>query len=583
MTGSRSFTEHVRKRVAEAPGRDAVLLLGDDAGPAAPHVLDYAGLDALAQRLAAWLRDRGAAGERVLVLCSSPGPFVAGVLACLYAGAIAVPAPWPGDRRAHARRAAAIARDAAVGVALTSRADAAVVSQLLAEVGRGHVPCLPVDAVPDAGDWRMPDLRPDSVALLQYTSGSTREPRGVMVTHGNLLANQRAIARTLGTAPGTRLGGWLPLYHDLGLIGQFLHPLWLGATAVLMPPAAFLRSPAAWLRAIGDHGIAVSGAPDFAYEQCARRVTDAELSQLDLSGWEIAVSGGEPVRERTLRAFAERFAPAGFRAAALTPCYGLAEATLLVTGAARGARRTRRADPAALAGGELRAPEPGAPARTLVGCGPADAADGELLVVEPETGRVLPEGRVGEVWVRGEGVAAGYWNRSGAAAAPFHGSAEGAGAGWLRTGDLGVAADGELFVTGRLKELIAVAGRHLYPQDVEDAVREVSDAFGACVAFGVHDEPERLVVVQEVRAGNRYRLDLAGLAAAVRDRVAHEFGVVPAALLLVRTGTVRRTTSGKQRRGTMRRLFLAGELRPLHQEVLPGVPEAAGPQERTLR
>ncbi|MCI0383418.1 fatty acyl-AMP ligase [Streptomyces sp. CNQ085] len=585
MNGYRSFTDLILSRARETPGRAALVLLGEAGGPGgeqAAGTVSYGELDREARALAAWLQEHGAPGERVLVLQSCRRLFAVSLVACLYAGAVAVPVPPAGGRRHHEERVAGIVKDAAVRIALTDTADAPEVSRLLARTGYGDVACLPADAVPGAAPWRRPEPGPDSVAFLQYTSGSTRDPRGVAVTHGNLMANQAAIGRALRTRPGDRLGGWLPFHHDMGLVGQLLHPLWLGGTAVLLSPTAFVKRPVRWLEAIARYGVRVSGAPDFAYDLCLRRITDEQIADLDLSGWEVAVSGGEPVCAQTLRAFAERFAPAGLRPGALTPCYGLAEATLLVTGAVRGpdeepARLT--ADAAALERHELRDPEPGpgraAPGgtarRTLVSCGPV--ADGELRIVDPGSGEVLPEGRIGEIWLRGPGVARGYWGRPAETAPAFDGHTADGDGGHLRTGDLGTLVGGELYVTGRLKDMIVVAGRNLYPQDLERTVQRVSSLFGAATAFAVPGERDRIVVVQELRARGRYDIDLAALTAAVGNRLTEEFEVRPGGVLLVRPGTVRRTTSGKVERAAMRGLFLRGELRPLHQDILPEVRE----------
>ncbi|GAA2382245.1 fatty acyl-AMP ligase [Streptomyces glaucosporus] len=586
MSGYRNFTELILDRAAESPDREALVLLsgtGTPAGVPAAETVAYRELDGAAKRLAGWLQAHGAAGERVLILQSSRRLFAVSLLGCLYAGAVAIPVPPVGGRRHHEERVAGIVRDAAVSIVVSDSAEAPEVSRLLARTGYGSIPCLAADAVPGAPDWTPPDLDADTVALLQYTSGSTREPRGVMVTHGNILANQEAIGRALRTRPGARLGGWLPFHHDMGLVGQLLHPLWLGGTSVLLDPTAFVKRPVRWLEAISRYGVSVSGAPDFAYDLCLRRITDEQIAGLDLSGWETAVSGGEPVRAETLRAFAERFAPAGLRPEAITPCYGLAEATLLVAGAARrsgdgDAPAHLTVDAAALERDELRPPSPGKPERTLVSCG--SVAGCELRITDPGSGEALPDGRIGEIWLRGPGVARGYWGRPAETALTFDGrTADGEG-GWLRTGDLGTVDQGGLYVTGRLKDMIVVAGRNLYPQDLERTVQQVSSLFGAATAFAVPGERDRVVVVQELRARGRYDIDLARLAAAVGNRLVEEFEVRPGGVLLVRPGTVRRTTSGKVERSAMRGLFLRGELRPLHQELLPEVRELMTAGER---
>lgn len=571
MRGHRTFTEHIQAQAAETPDREALILLTERDGSLWPQTIAYAELDRSARTLATALRRHVEPGERVLIAHRSRALFVTGFLACLYAGAVAVPVAPPGGRGHHDDRIAGIVKEAAAVCVLTSTDEAAEVSQLLARTGHGDVVCLLADgpaATHATEPWQPFVPGPDTVAYLQYTSGSTRDPRGVVVTHRSLLANQRAIQEALGTRPGIRMGGWLPLHHDMGLVGQLLHALWLGGTAVLMSPAAFVKRPANWLETVSRYGLTVSGAPDFAYELCVRRINDSQLAGLDLSRWEVAVNGGEPIDPATLTQFAERFAPAGLRPGALAPCYGLAEATLLVSGTRTApAAAARTVDAAALEAGRLTATA--GPGRTLAHCGPAASA--ELRIVDPETCRELPDGRIGEIWVRGESVGPGYWARPAETAAAFDCRIDGGGGGYLRTGDLGALHDGLLHVTGRLKDMIVVAGRNLYPQDLERTVQQVSGLFGAATAFAVPGARERIVIVQELRARSRYDIDLAALAAAVQQRLSEEYEVRTAGVLLVRPGTVRRTTSGKVERAAMRRLFLRGELTPLHQRIEPEV------------
>ncbi|MFI9154587.1 fatty acyl-AMP ligase [Streptomyces sp. NPDC053367] len=550
MAGHRTFTGVMRERAARLPERDALVVVPGHGTDAAPRTLTYGRLDARARRLAAWLTEYGAAGQRVLVAAAAPDLFAVGLLGCLYAGAVAVPVPPPGGARLDGR-VAGVVRDARPCLALTCADRAAELSRTLARTGHGSVPCLAVDAVPagEPVEPREPD--PDSVALLQYTSGSTAEPRGVAVSHANLIANQQALQAALGTTRASRPGGWLPPHHDMGLVGQLLHPLWLGATSVVMSPTTFVRRPVAWLETISRYRLTVSAAPDFAYELCARQATDEDLAALDLSCWQSAVSGGEPVRASTLRAFAERFAPAGFRADAFTVGYGLAESTLLVCAGrpAHSAAARRASTPP---GGTVSCGQP-------VGC--------EVRVVDPETRAVLPDGATGEVWVRGAGVARGYWDRVRESADVFGAvTADGEG-GFLRTGDLGLLADGELFVGGRLKDVLVVAGRSLHPHELEHSVRQISALFGPGVAFTLPGQREQVVLVQELRARQARDLDLTDLARRVRRRLDEEFAVTGGGLVLVRPGTVRRTTSGKVRRSATRRLFLRGEIDALYEEI----------------
>jgi acyl-CoA synthetase (AMP-forming)/AMP-acid ligase II len=570
----RSYTELVQARCAENAARGAFIYLSDTiAGSDAAH-LSYAQLESSAKEVATWLQERKAAGRQVLVLFPSGIDFITAFLGCLYAGAVAVPAPLPTEQGQHFSRVSAIVRDADVCAVLTNAATEAKVRIWLDDEGLPRIPVLAADTpgFADADAWRDPGLERDRLAFLQYTSGSTSRPRGVMVTHGNLLANQATIQRATGSTSGSRVGGWLPFYHDMGLIGHVLHPLYLGSCGVLMSPISFLKRPVRWLRMIDEYGIEVGGGPNFAYDLCARRITDEQLAGLDLSRWTVACNGAEPIRAETLDAFAERFAPAGFRAEQFFPCYGMAETTLLITGKPRGRTPARRAvNAAALERGGLTDAGPGVPSRTLVSSGVLNE-DFQVRIVDPEELAEVPEGRIGEIWVRGESVCAGYWENPEATGVTFRGALRQDGrdagpdeGGWLRTGDLDAVRDGELFVTGRLKEMILINGRNLYPHDIERAVREVDPALdGSGAVFGVDaGGREQLVIVHEARVRGA-DADPMVLAAQVQRVVGREFAVPVENVVLVRPGGVHRTTSGKIRRTVMRELFLAGGVTPVH-------------------
>jgi acyl-CoA synthetase (AMP-forming)/AMP-acid ligase II len=574
MSEFSSFTELALARAEENAARTAYVFLRATREGLEPERISYRELDRHAKRIASWLQEHGAERERVLILQESGPLFIASFLGALYAGAVAVPVPPPGGTRQHTDRMLGIVKDAAISVVLTDCANAPDVSRQLAEHGHGSTPCLAVDR-PGSGDpeaWKLPDLAPDDLAFLQYTSGSTSEPKGVMVSHGNLLANQEMIRSAMRTGPESVIGGWLPFHHDMGLVGHLLHPLWLGACGVLMPAAAFVRRPARWLRMVSDYGITTGGGPNFAYELCLRRVKDSELEGLDLSRWETAVNGAEPVRDDTMAAFADRFAAYGLRREALYPCYGLAEATLLVTGGTPGTEPTRLVvDAAALEADRMHPALAGKHARTLVSCGRPHGCD--LRIVDPVTREAIPEGRVGEIWVRGPSVAGGYWNRPRETEHAFRADTLDGETGFLRTGDLGGRWDGELFVTGRCKDLIIVAGRNLYPQDMERTVRQISSLFGTGAAFAIEGGDEQVVMVQEVYTSKVRDLDLTELSAAVQHRLTREFEIPARNVLLVRPGTVRRTTSGKLQRDLMRRMFLKGTIKPLHAVLDPAVSE----------
>ncbi|MEU6376334.1 fatty acyl-AMP ligase [Streptomyces sp. NPDC046909] len=565
---SRTFTEVILENAAAHAAKDALIHLQDDT---AEHVT-YAALDTRARRIAVWLRARGAVGRQVLLLHPSGTGFTAAFLGCLYAGAVAVPAPLPTDQGRGLARVTGILRDAEAVAVLTSPELAPALEAWLASENMPHVHCLGTDGedgFADPADWRPPATGPGDLAFLQYTSGSTSDPKGVMVTHANLLANEAAIQAWTGTGPDTVGGGWLPHYHDLGLIGHILQPLYTGGTAVLMPPTAFLKRPYRWLKMIDDYRLSGSGGPNFAFDLCVRRVTDEQLATLDLSGWRVAPNGAEPVRADTLQAFADRFAPAGFRPETFFPCYGMAETTLLVTGCRpESPPVTRQADAGALELGELAPPVEGSSVRTLAGSG--TVRDCEIRITDPATGADRPPGTIGEIWVRGPSVTPGYFRNPRATAQSRSPD------GWLRTGDLGVLDGGELFVTGRLKEVIILAGRNVYPHDVERTVQSAdrSLASGTGAAFAVQSAAgEHLVVVQEVRAAAVPDGDLRAVATAVQLQIGRQFSVAAGNVVLVRPGTVRRTTSGKVQRTLMRRLFLEGALVPLYEVLEPAVRE----------
>ncbi|MGW0827964.1 fatty acyl-AMP ligase [Streptomyces sp. NPDC002845] len=571
-----SFTELLLTRSDERGDADAFVFLADGVRGKEPERLPYRELDRAAKDIASWLQERGLAGHQVLLLYPSGLDFVKAFVGCLYAGAVAVPAPLPSEQGQHFRRVSGIVRDARVGAVLTLAEHAPEVEAWLAAEGFSDVVCLPTDQGPvgDTAAWRDPRLGAEHLAFLQYTSGSTSAPKGVMISHGDLLANEAAIARSTGNTPDTMIGGWLPFYHDMGLIGHILQPLWLGTTSVLIPPVSFLRKPARWLELVSEYGVNASGGPNFAYDLCVRRVTDAQLEGLDLSSWRTACNGAEPVRAETLKAFTERFGPYGFRPETMFPCYGMAETTLLVTGTPKTrSALLREVDAAGLEQGTLEGPYLGAPRRTLVSSGVALAEDFEVRIVDPETHVERPEGRVGEIWVRGASVASGYWERPEVNAEIFGARIAGQEelGTWLRTGDMGVLGGGELFVTGRLKEMVLINGRNIYPYDVESAVRALDPAIGAGAVFAVDNGgQEHLVVIHEIRAAAA-GADLKSTATGIQRHIGMEFAVPAGNVLLVRPGTVRRTTSGKIQRTLMRKLFLQGAVTALHAVLDPSV------------
>ncbi len=546
--------------------------------------LSYAELDRRARGVAAALQLLEVEGERALLLYPPGLEFVTAFLGCLCAKTVAVPAYPPRSART-LPRLLAIVRDARPRLALTTSELLPTLQALAARVpglaGLRWVATDALDVAALAAAWRDPAVDGDTLAFLQYTSGSTALPKGVMVTHGNLLHNEETIQAAFEVTPESVIVGWLPLYHDMGLIGNVLQPLYSGARCVLMSPLAFLQRPARWLRAISRCRATTSGGPNFAYELCLRKVPPAERLGLDLSSWRVAFNGAEPVRAETLERFAAAFSPCGFRREAFYPCYGLAEATLFVTGGAVAAPPVVESFKAADLERDRAVPvQPLDPAaRRLAGCGVAGA--GQEVVIAGAGGRPCPPGAVGEIWVAGPSVAAGYWGRPAETAEAFAAAlapeAAAAPRGpFLRTGDLGFLHGGELFVTGRLKDLVILRGRNHYPQDLELTAERSHPALrpGGGAAFSVDLEgEERLVVVHEL---DRHGKGAAPAAAeAVRQAIAEEHEAQVHEVVLIETGALPKTSSGKVQRHACRAAYLAGELAAVERSALAIEPPPA--------
>ncbi|MGH3376482.1 MAG: AMP-binding protein, partial [Actinoallomurus sp.] len=563
-TGPETVGEILRRHAERTPDALAYRFLTTATGES----WNYRELDLRARAIAAHLQRENLRGRPVLLLHPPGLEYVANFLGCLYAGAIAVPAypPDTGRFRQTLPRLAAIARDSRATHALTTGSLSRFAGSRQAEVaelGLGELRWLATDEFEDAAaEWRDPGGTGGTLAFLQYTSGSTSTPKGVMVSNENLLANLRAIHLRLEHDRDSGLVSWLPPYHDMGLIGGVLTPLYGGFPAHLMAPMTFVQRPMLWLETISTTRASTAIAPNFGFDYCLRRIKPEQRDGLDLRHWRLALNGAEPVRADTLERFADYFAPCGFDRRALSPCYGLAEATLIVTGV----RAADRPDVAALSAAALEAgtAEParaGERTTRVVACGPA--ADGfGVAIVDPQTGRRVPDGRVGEIWATGPSVARGYWRRPEDTRETFHATLNGEnGTRYLRTGDLGFERDGELYVAGRTKDVVIVQGRNHYPQDVELTVEKAGDVIRANsgAAFGIPvDGAEELVVAYEV--DGRLLEDADALLARLRTAIAEEHEVSPHAVVLLKRSAVRKTTSGKIQRQACREAFLGFEL-----------------------
>ncbi|MFE9775282.1 fatty acyl-AMP ligase [Streptomyces sp. NPDC005931] len=507
-------------------------------------------------------------GDRVAILCPHTADYVAALLGCLHTGVLAVPLYAPEAFRTDERLRVTMA-DCSPSVVLTTTPFQQSVRHLLAEapeLGEPGIVC--VDALDPALGRNVvlpPVERPHDVAYLQYTSGSTRTPAGVEVTHRNLAVAADQLRAALDVGEDSRIVGWLPFFHDMGLVMMIALPLATQTPAVLMSPFSFVQQPVRWLRAIGEHGATHTVSPNFGLDLCADRIPERAREGLDLSSLRVLVNGSEPVRPATLDRFTAEFGPHGFRHEAHRPGYGLAEATLAVTVSAS-APRVLTLDREELAADRVRLlPEGATGGYRVVGCG--TPVEQEVCIVDPAGARVLPENRTGEVWVRGANVCAGYWDRPERTAEVFGARLAGAGEGdrpWLRTGDLGFLRDGELHLTGRLKDLIVVDGRNHYASDLELTAQEADPLVrhGHVAAFPVgllDDNGERAVVVAELeRRCDGARLET--IRTAIRSALLAHHSLDVRDVVLIRRGTLPKTTSGKIRRSACRDLHLAGAL-----------------------
>ncbi len=557
----------LQARALADPSGPALIFLDHDGAEATR--LSYGELSAGACRIAAGLRRRGLAGQRVLLQHPQGPDFALAFFGALAAGAVAVPAPHTQNRRGAAQRILAIAQDAAPGLVLTTPEREAVLTQTLAgriEVMTAETLGAQATEAPEAP----PPVLAGDLAFLQYTSGSTGAPKGVMIRHGAIMANQRLIATRFGHDRSTVMVSWLPMFHDMGLIGSLLQPVYAGFPCVMMPPDAFLEDPAGWLRAIGTYRATTAGAPNFAYDYCVDRIAVAERAALDLRSWRVAFNGSEPVRPATLARFADAFAAYGFRAASAYPCYGMAEATLMISGGVPGVAPTL-----------ISRPQADGEARVLVSNGATDDAH-EIAIVDPATLRPLTDGEEGEIWVRGPSMATGYWQKPEATARSFELPLEGRGAGWMRTGDLGLVQAGEVFISGRIKDVIIVKGRNHYPQDLETTAMAAHPALRAegGAAFMVEGaDRATLVLVHEVTSDAFRNPPVSEIAGALRAAISARHGLHLAVVALIAPGGLPKTTSGKVQRNQTRMIYLDGTLPILgedrHGPALRKVPFAA--------
>jgi len=560
---ARTIIEVVRWRAVHEPDRKGYGFLRD--GVAESLSVDYASLDRQARTIAVALRRLAKSGDRALLLYPQGLDYIAGFFGCLYAGLIAVPA-YPPRANRHGARIQAIAADAQAAVALTTaelmRSGEAQLSQ--------HPACKQIrwlasdELHEETGEsWQAPATGEETVAYLQYTSGSTADPKGVVVTHGNLMRNLRDQDRTWAEVQDSVFVTWLPIFHDLGLVFGIVQPLYKGAPCFVMPPASFIQRPVRWLQAMSRYRGTHTGGPCFAYDLCVRKVKPDDAEGLDLTSWRVAVNAAEPVRLETMERFAERFGPYGFRWNTFCPAYGLAETTLEVTLAKSSeAPVWCYLDRAALEQSRVVEASDDPSSRALVGCGAA-GPETRIAIVHPERkSECLPD-EIGEIWVSSPSNARGYWKRPEQTALDFEAYLAPSGEGpFLRTGDLGFIKNGQVFVAGRLKDVIIVRGQNHYPQDIELTAERSHPALrvGGGAAFSIEvGDTERLVVVQEVERDAR-DVEPQQLMDAIRQAVAEEHELQVWDVVLLKAGGLLRTSSGKVQRSSCRAAYLAGAL-----------------------
>lgn len=580
-----TITDRLRVHSELSPHEEAYTFLREDGNA---DVITYRNLYDDSRGLAAELLKHAQAGSRALLLYPSGLEFIKAYLACLFAGIIAVPSPIPRKIRS-SQRLMAILQDATPSLILTTAYCEQMVKGICFAGNLADCCCLPTDVMEiDSAEKYLSQANGDSTAFLQYTSGSTGTPNGVEVTHSNIMSNVSAIAKALGFSKRSVNVGWLPLFHDMGLIANVLVPLYVGSRSILMSPNTFLRSPYDWLHAISKFRGTCAGSPNFGWDYCVSRISDDKKRELDLSSIEVAYNGSEPVRANTLERFSDSFSNCGFRSEAFMPCYGMAESTLFVSGGPTGKTPTvLNVSMNSLEGNQIRkVAHESEDARQIVSCG--QVAEGmRLVVVDPETFLPCTPRRIGEIWIAGDSVAKGYWRLPEETKKTFHAYIANSGDGpFLRSGDLGFIQDGDLFITGRSKDLIVINGRNIYPQDIEQVIERSIDFVepNMCAAFSVdRDNRETLTIVAEANrslmraaqfeqrntetendvgrnAKSEYLAKLDGLAGDICTVIADQFDVSVSSIAFVKPGTFPRTSSGKVQRLLCKQMALSGEL-----------------------
>ncbi|MEY2855828.1 MAG: hypothetical protein RLZZ74_137, partial [Cyanobacteriota bacterium] len=579
MSKQTTLIERLQEQESTQPHKRAFTFLAD--GETEIDSLTYQQLNEKAKAIAFVLQSHHAQGQRALLLFQPGLDFITAFLGCLYAGVVAVPVYPPRANRS-LERLQAIITDASATFALTTKSiQEQVASKFTSHDATKNIQFIATDGLKldFASGWQDPEVTLNSLAFLQYTSGSTGKPKGVMVSHDNLIANSITINHCFQNARSHTAVAWLPPYHDMGLIGCIIQPMYVGLSMYLMAPVTFLQRPYRWLQAISRYGGVTNGGPNFAYDLCVDSVTEEQKVNLDLSCWELAFSGAEPVRTETIERFSAYFRDCGFRRQAFYPCYGMAESTLMITGGDKLEEPvTKSFDPRTLEENLAVVTNNSENSTTLVSSG--RNLPGQKLAIakltggsaNPEPLNPCSEDEIGEIWAKSASVAQGYWNRPELTLHSFNGvfkdTQEG---GWLRTGDLGFLHRGELFVTGRLKDLIIIRGRNYYPQDLELTVDNAHEAIragtGAAFAVEVGGE-EKLVITPEIKRTSLRKLNVAEVTKAIRKAIAKHHELQVYAIVLLKTGSIPKTSSGKIQRHACKAGYLDGSLNSVGEFVL---------------
>jgi acyl-CoA synthetase (AMP-forming)/AMP-acid ligase II len=575
-----TLVELLQYRTLQNPEKRIYTFLAN--GETEASYLTYKELDLRARAVGAYLQSLNLQGERALLLYPAGLDYIVAFMGCLYAGVIAVPA-YPPRLNRNLLRLENIVQDSKAQAVLTTSVIISKFEPVIAQTqGLSEVHWLTTDKLNTAiaSIWEEPPITENTLAFLQYTSGSVGAPKGVMVSHGNVLNNEKMIKTAFELHEDSVIVGWLPIYHDMGLMANVLQPLYSGSSYVFMAPVDFLQKPYRWLKAISDYKGTFCGGPNFAYDLCIHKITEEQKKTLDLSSWKVAFNGAEPVRYETLEQFVAAFEPVGFRRETVYPCYGMAETTLMISGGAVSEPFVyKRFSAQDLEKNSISIGDDHEKDHVLVGCGHT-WLDHKFVIVDPETLVRCSPDKVGEIWISGSSVAQGYWNKPQITTNIFRAyladTLEGP---FLRTGDLGFIHDGELFVTGRLKDLIIIRGTNHYPQDIEVTVEQCHEAIrpGCCAAFSIDiDGEECLGIVAEIERRYRPRVYknqtdtysqendqnkiIEEIYMAIKKSIFNSHELQIHEILLLKPGSIPKTSSGKIQRYACRKGLLDGSL-----------------------